>query len=50
MIYNMLTVEELVKIILWILWRLEFHQRKCRKPHFEIVRSKLEQHIATPVR
>lgn len=39
-IYNMLTLEQLVKTIVWILWRPEVHQCECRNPHFEIVRSK----------
>jgi hypothetical protein len=48
-IYNMFTIAQLVKIIVWILWRPEVQQRECRIPHFDIVRSKLEQHVATPV-
>jgi len=39
-IYNMSTIAQLVKIIVWILWGPEVHQRECRSPHFEIVHSK----------
>jgi hypothetical protein len=46
---NTLTIAQLVKIIMWILWRPEVHQRECRNPYLEIVRSKLEQYVATPV-